>query len=166
MARVLTNVNGVITIVTPNVASAGASSAGNLVQLDANGRLDSTVLPAGVGADAISVVTTEALAAGAIVNIVTAGARNASNASSATEAVGYVTAAFASGATATVFKEGTVTGLSGLTVGSTYYLGTGGALVLAAAAPSAVGTIIQIIGKAVTATSVDFSPQQIYVNAL
>lgn len=75
---------------------------------------------------------------------------------------GYVTAAFATGATATVYTEdgSVMTGLSGLTIGAEYFLSeTAGALT--ATAPSTTGAVIQRAGKALSATSLLFRPQLI-----
>ena len=47
-----------------------------------------------------------------------------------------------------------MTGLSGLTVGATYFLGAVGAV--AAVAPATAGNIIQPVGKAISATSLEF----------
>lgn len=151
-----TNASGVL---DPSLLNAAASGANKIPILDGSGRLDPSTLPTGVGQDAQSCPASESLAAGAYVNIWsdagTAKARNADATAEGKEAHGFVTAAVASGATATVFKEGSNTGLSGLTPGTRLFLGTtpGAA---SATAPSAAGNVVQFVGIAATATSADF----------
>ena len=70
---------------------------------------------------------------------------------------GFVIAAVASGASATVYRNGLNTGLSGLTPGADYYLGTT-AGTFTATPPSAAGQTLQYAGKAITATSLDVQP--------
>jgi hypothetical protein len=71
--------------------------------------------------------------------------------------VGFVLSAVTSPAPATVYKEGTITGLSGLTIGSRYYLsGTAGAITTTA--PTTTAYIVQYIGYAISATELVFEP--------
>ncbi|MGI9161188.1 MAG: hypothetical protein ACR2K1_15685, partial [Saprospiraceae bacterium] len=80
-------------------------------------------------------------------------------------AVGYVTTSAASGASVTVFFEGTISGLTGLTPGATYFLSdttTGG---VALTIPSNAGDIVQAVGIAVSATELTFEPQTPIVRA-
>src|SRR5690606_35480393 len=65
------NASGVLgaSITNAKDTSAGAADAGKLAMLDANGRLDSTMMPVGIGADTASIQASEALAAGDFVNI-------------------------------------------------------------------------------------------------
>src|SRR5687768_2963313 len=58
-----------LTITNGTTTSAGAGDADKLVALDASGRIDSTMMPVGIGADTASITTSEALAAGDLVNI-------------------------------------------------------------------------------------------------
>ena len=157
----LTIVNGVKTLASALVTSTGASDAGKIPALDASGRLDGSVMPVGLGADTKAVVTSEALAAGALVSIYdvsgTPTARNADATTPGKPAVGFVLAAVASGGTATVYFEGTITGLTGLTAGTRMYLDTTAGRVTATA-PSASGNAVQFVGQAVSATEVSFEP--------
>lgn len=143
------------------VTSAGAGDSGKIPALDGAGKLDTSMMPTGIGADTKSVVTSENLAAGDLVNVYSNGgtlnARKA-DASNARRAVGFVLAPVTSPAAATVYFEGTITGLSGLTVGATVYLsGTAGAIT--ATAPSTATHIVQEVGVALSATEVTFEPQ-------
>ena len=65
------NASGVLDLSITNgkAASAGASDAGKLVALDAAGRINTTMMPTGIGADTAIIVASEALSAGDLVNI-------------------------------------------------------------------------------------------------
>lgn len=156
-----TNADGVL---DPSLLNAATSGANKIPLLDSAGRLDPTTMPAGIGQDAKTLPASEALAAGNIVSVWndagTAKARKADATAEGKEGVGFVLAAVASAANATVFFEGRITGLSALTAGARYYLSaaTPGALVLAASLPSTAGNVVQYIGTAVSATELDFEP--------
>lgn len=160
--RVITNSAGVLTEIFANQVSAGAGDATKLVALDGTGRIDSSMMPVGIAPNTVLVVASEALAAGNFVNIWSnAGVVNVRKADATVagkEANGFVLAAFASAATATVFIiSQTNTQLTGLTPGSLYFLSTtaGGATLTA---PSGSGNVTQTLGKATSATSLMFSP--------
>jgi len=112
------------------VASAGVADAGKIPALGADGRLDGSVLPVGIGADTTQAVASETLGAGKFVNYHSnAGVfsvRLADN-SNGRQADGYVLEEFASAATATIYPlDGTNAELTGLTIGARYWLGTAG----------------------------------------
>jgi hypothetical protein len=154
--KYLTNVNGFATEITAPVVSAGAADAGKLPALDAAGKLSSTVMPSGIGADTRALVTTEAIAAGDFVNIPTGAftVRKADATTVGKEAVGFCLSAFASGATATVFFEGTNDQVTGQTGGAVFLSTTPGQAT--ATPPSAVGNAVQPIGFAVSSTAINF----------
>ena len=146
--------------IVPAITSTGSAQAGQLVQLGANGTLDISLLPAGIGQYTQSAVASSALSAGQYVNLYAVGgvlnARPADSTSVATSADGFVLAAVASGATASIYLGGVNTALSGLTVGSPIFLSTvGGVTSTPASTP---GNILQPLGKALSATSADFFP--------
>ena len=153
-------VNGLLTEAFGVQASAGAGNAGDLVSLDDTGRIDATMMPTGIGADVVSLPATEALAAGAWVNIYAnagvASARNADASGGNSKAAdGFVLAAVTNGGTAVIYKEGNNSQVSSQTGGSDVYLSaTPG--VGTHTAPSTAGHIVQRIGKATSATNVDF----------
>lgn len=155
--------SGRIKEIEATVASAGAGNAGDIVALDASGKLDSTVMPTGIGSDSVSIVASETLAAGDLVNIWndagTPKARKADATAEGKEAVGFVLEGITSGASGTVHFEQTITGLSSLTPGAAMYLSTtpGAAT---ATPPSGSGTVVQYIGRAISATSISFEPAQ------
>ena len=140
------------------VTSAGAGDAGKIPALDAAGKLDSTLMPSGIGADTKSILASETLAAGDFVNIYnnagTPNVRKADN-SNGRRAHGFVKAGAASGAQATVYLDGSNTSVTGRTPGATQWLGTSGASV--ETAPSS--GMSQQIGVAVLATDIKFDAQ-------
>jgi hypothetical protein len=129
--------------------------------LGAAGTLDTTMFPAGIGQDQISITASESLAAGAYVNIWdNTGAANARNASGAAgsfkPAHGFVLAAAAASATAVIYRSGQNTGQTGLTPGTDYYLSTTTAGAVQSTAPaSGSGYLSQKIGQSISATVLD-----------
>lgn len=126
-------------------SSAGAADAGKIIATDATGKLDPSFLPAGIGANTLSAPASEALTAGAFVNLFdnngALGARLADN-SNGRPAHGYVNSAVASGAAATVNRLNTVNAnRSGLTAGKEYWLGAAGGVTATALDPTAVGSV-------------------------
>ena len=136
------------------VTSAGAGDAGKIPALDAAGKLDVSLLPSGIGAATVTVVSSENLAAGDLVNLYNnTGTINArlADANNNRRAHGYVLAAVTSPANATVYYGDVNNQKSGLTVGAEYFLSeTPGAVVTPA--PTTAGSIVQRIGVAQSAT--------------
>lgn len=163
-AKPLQLVSGRPTEVEANITSAGAGDSGKLVALDSGGKIDQTMMPAGVGPDSISITSSENLAAGDFVNIWDdAGTpkvrkADASAASAGKAADGFVIAAVTSPAAATVYFEGSNTQLSGLTGGTVYVLShsTPGGVVALASATTTAGHSLQILGKAHSTTALNF----------
>lgn len=155
----LARVNGRIKQIVGTVVSLGAADAGKIPALDAGGKLDSSLLPAGIGANQVVVPSSENLSAGEYVNLYdNAGvltARKADN-SNGREAWGYVNAAVVSPANATVKRLNTVNGsMTGLTPGGKYWLGTAGGVVSAALDPTDADNankVCQYLGEASSAT--------------
>lgn len=159
--------NGLPTEVEAKTASAGAGDAGKIVALNGSGVIDATMMPPGIGADAKTFTASEAIAAGDIVNIhdaTGAKCRKADATTSGKPAVGFAQSAIANGASGTITFEGVLTGLSGLTTGATYYLGTT-AGAITATAPTGSGNIVQKVGTAISATELSFEPGDTYVRA-
>ncbi len=160
--KFLYNNAGTITEKELTVTSAGAGDAGKGVALDGTGKLDSSVLPTGIGADTLSVVCSENLAAGDFVNLWSdsgTGKVRKADASNGRAAQGFVLSAYTSGQTALVYFEGTNTQLSSLTPGSRYFLSGSVAGGVTATAPSTSGHIVQELGFARSATQMPFEPQ-------
>lgn len=166
LQKFLALVSGRIQQLSPVQSSAGSASAGDIVALNSAGQIDATMLGAASGEASISATASEAISAGAIVNVYnnagTVSVRNADNTAAGKEATGFALAAIASGATGTITLQGVVTGLSGLTPGAYQFLGTVGGLV--SAAPTAAGSITQMVGTALSATSVMFRPSDPITN--
>jgi hypothetical protein len=143
--------------------SAGAGDANKIPKLDGGGKLDITLLPAGLGAETRSVVASEALSAGDLVNFHnntgTVNMRKADADVAGREAHGFVLSAVSSSASGTVYpEENVVTGLSGLTPGATQFLSaTAGART--ETAPSTSGNYVQIVGVALSSTEMLFRPE-------
>lgn len=139
--------------------STGVASAGKGVATDATGRFDASFLPVGIGADTAAIAASEALAAGDFVNVWNSSGAKARKADASVigkEAHGFVLAAVASGASATVYFEGTNTQVTGQTPGRVY-LSASVPGQAAATAPNPSGGINQVIGFAVSATAINFN---------
>ena len=110
--------------------SAGAADAGKIPALDGTGRLDTSVMPVGIGANTQQATATETIGAGKFINYFdNAGVfsmRLADN-SNGRQADGFVTAEVAVSTTGIGYPlDGTNAQLTGLTVGARYWLGTAG----------------------------------------
>lgn len=148
---------------TSLATSAGAGSAGRIPELDGSGRLDITMMPAGVGTDAVSTTAGEALSAGDFVYFDGTGKALRADATSVAKAAqGYVNTGAALSAAVTVYFDDTNSGVTGLVAGTQYFLSsaTPGKLVTSAALPTGTGKIIQRLGSAQAATSLHASIQQ------
>ena len=140
----------------------GAADAGKTLLLDASGRIASTAMPVGIGADTASLPASEALAAGDLVNIWSDGGafkvRKADASAAGKEAHGFVLSAVSAGAAATVYFEGTNTQMTGLTPGALFLSVTAGKA--QASAPTGAGQVVQRVGFAVSAAALNFQASQ------
>jgi len=135
-------------------SSAGAADSSKIIKLDSSGKIDLTLLPNGIGEDAVEIATFEDLAAGDFVNIFDNGGAVAVRKAdkSGRDANGFVLSAATAPAAVKVYFEGTNSQLSGLTIGARYYLDSTGTV---SATPTTVtGEIHQYLGKAFSATEV------------
>ena len=132
--------------------STGATDACKLIKTNSSGVLDSTLLPAGVGADTKVAEASENLSAGDFVNLFndagTLKVRLADN-SNSRQADGFVEAAVTSGSNATVVCDGTNSNLAGLTIGDRYYLDTAGNITNTVPTGN---VLFQFVGVALSAT--------------
>lgn len=143
-----------------NASSAGAGDAGKLVKLDAAGRIDTSMMPVGIGAETKSLVASEAIAARDLINIAASGQVRKADASNDRPAHGFALAAITATASGLIYVEGTITGLSGLTPGARYFLSDSVAGGITLTPPSSgAGKISQEVGTAVSATELTFEPQ-------
>ncbi len=142
--------------------SAGAGDSGKIIALDGSGRLDTSFMPVGIGADTASIQASENLAAGDFVNIWSSSGsfrvRKADASTTGKEAHGFVLASVTSGANATVYFEGTNTGVTSATPGVQYLSTTAGGFT--ATAPSTAGQVVQRIGYASSASAINFQSLQ------
>lgn len=140
--------------------SAGAGDADKIPRLDAAGRISSTMMPAGIGAETITRPASEALAAGDLVNIWndagTSRVRRADASAAGKPAHGFVLAGVANSATATIYLEGTITGLTGLTAGANQFLSPTTPGARTETAPTAANQVNQLVGYALSATEMTF----------
>lgn len=151
------NASGVLddTIINATVTS----SAGKVVKLDGSGKLDASVMPTGIGADTAVITASEALAAGDLVNIWndagTAKVRKADASVAGKEAMGFVLAAVSNAAAATVYFEGSNAQQTGMTPGLQFLSATTPGKTQATA-PTGAGKVVQRVGFAVSATTINF----------
>lgn len=160
--KFITQSAGVLTEVEANTTSAGAGDSGKVVALDNTGRIASSMMPVGVAADTAVIEATENLAAGDFVNIYNstgAKCRKADASTTGKEANGFVLSAVTSGANATVYFEGTNTQVTGQTAGVVYLSATT-AGAASATAPSGTGEVVQRLGVATSATTINVECSQ------
>jgi hypothetical protein len=160
--------SGVPTEKEATVQSTGATEAGKVIAADANGKLDESWLPTGIGADVAIIPASENLSAGDLVNVFddtgTTKVRKADASTAGKHAHGFVLAGVTSGQNASVYFEGTITGLTDVPAGDLYLsAATPGAAT--ATAPSGTGKVVQRIGVGVSSTSLNFEGGQRYVLA-
>lgn len=142
-------------------SSAGVADAGKFPALDSTGRIHTSMMPIGVGIDTKVVPASENLSAGDLVNLWddsgTLKARKAdASGGVAKQCDGFVTDAVSSGQNATVYFDGTITGLTSLTIGTKYYLSGLVAGGVTATIPTTASHIAQSVGKASSATELVF----------
>jgi hypothetical protein len=139
--------------------SAGAGDAGKIIKLNSSGLVDATMIAA---SGTISIEASEALLAGDFVNLHddsgTVRMRKADN-SNGRQADGYVLSAVSALASGTIepLHVGVNSGLSGLTLGARYFLGTAGGVTTTA--PSSSGDTVQCLGIARSATELFMTPE-------
>lgn len=154
-----TNAQGVL---DPSLINAAVSGANKIPVLDAAGKLDPSTMPTGIGADTASIVASEALADGDFVNVWndagTPKVRKADAAVEGKEADGFVLAAVSLGAQASVYFEGSNTHLTGLTPGARLYLSAAQPGKATATPPNTANNVVQYLGRAYSATSMAFEP--------
>lgn len=157
--RYIAMISGLLTQVEALVTSAGAGDAGKIPALDAAGKLDTSLMPTGVAADTQSIVTSENLAAGDLVNVFnsagTPKARKADASTTGKEAVGFVLAAVTAPAAATVYFEGSNTQVTGLT-GGPQFLDPANPGKSTHTAPTTAGQLVQRVGVATAAAVLNF----------
>ena len=134
--------------------------AGLIIVAGEDGKLPEAVLPASVGTDAKYYPASEALAAGAVVDIYdnagTPTVRKADGSTGGKIADGFVLESVASGAQALVRSRGVNNQVTGLTIGADVYLSTSAAGGVQCTIPAGAGKVEQKVGVALSATSFQF----------
>src|SRR3990172_570831 len=122
--RYLALLSGRIKQVVATIVSTGAPNDGDILALDATGKV-----------------------------------RKADATAEGKEAHGFVLAAYLAAVSATVYLENTNTSIAGATGGTRYYLSTTPGS-FTATPPAAAGNVVQPIGQALSATEIEFEPQE------
>ena len=148
--------------------SAGAGNSGDLVALDSSGKLDSSMMPAGIGGATISAPASENLAAGDLVNFHDVSGTKKVRKANATDATkpaqGFVLSSVTSGNTATVYTDGQNTAVDvgsfvAADVGKRVFLSAGTAGAVTLTPPVTSGNLVQCVGDVVdvgSAVTIDF----------
>lgn len=160
--RLLALISGRMQDYVPLIASTGVASSGAVPALNAAGLLDVSFMPPGLGADVATLTASEAIAAGAYVNVWNnAGVfavRNADGSVAGKQADGFTLGALASGASGLIYFQGINIAVTGQVPGLVFLSDTAvGAAATTGA--TAAGHTYQQIGLALSATSVQFDPQ-------
>jgi hypothetical protein len=161
MAKYMADLLGKLTEVQPITTSAGVGDADKIAQLDSSGRWDVSLMPVGIGAEVTIVPSFENLTAGNFVNLFnnagTVNSRKADATTNAKNAHGFTLATVTAPASSTIYGISTKnTALTGLTVGTDYWLATtaGG---VTTTAPSSSGNYVQELGTSESTTAMVFS---------
>jgi hypothetical protein len=160
--KYLYNNNGVITEKSGLVSSSGAGDAGKIPALDNSGRIDVTLMPVGITPETAVIATSENLSSGDFVNVWNNGGnfavRKADASSAGKEAHGFVLSSFTHPTSAVVYFEGTNTAVIGKSPGNQFLSTIAG--LTSNVAPTSAGQIVQKVGVATSATSinVEFGP--------
>ncbi len=140
--------------------SSGATDAGKIIATNSEGVIDESLLPAGIGEEVLSVTASENLSAGNLVNLWNDGGTLKVRKADASggfskKCDGFVKDSVSTGQSVNVYFTGKITGLSGLTIGSRYWLSAtpGG---VTTTIPTTSGYIAQCVGKAISATEIVF----------
>jgi len=170
------NTNGSMQEVAPTTLG-GSSYANQIPVLNSNGNLDISMMPTGIGADTQSIVASESIAAGSLVNIYnnagTVTIRNAIAADNTKPANGFVLSSVASAAIGLVYVRGLNSQVPlgtfvAANVGSKVFLSptTAGGITLTI--PTTTGQIVQVIGTVdavATLVTINFTENTFTVRA-
>lgn len=163
MAKFLALLTGRVSEVQPIVTSAGAGDASKMIQTDSNGLIDPSLMPSGITPDQKSGTSNGSITAKDLCFVETAGtiARATAAAGTPQPTIGYALTSVATGQPIVIQLEGKISGLTGLTPGARYFLSdvTPGGLLIAPG-PTGAGKISQFVGTALSATELNFEPDQ------
>lgn len=150
--------SGQITETEATDVSTGAPDAGEIVALDDDGLIDTSMIPSTIGSEQIILNTASSgVTTGSVIYINGSSEVDlASAAVAGNAACGFVLASVTAGNPVTVFFEGLITGLSGLTPGGRVYLDDATPGALTQTPVTGTGKLHQLVGKAINATTVLF----------
>jgi len=163
MADTVQLITGTLKRIIANTTSAGAADSGKLIQLDAAGKLDTSLLPAAAltGSEDYAVIASEALSAGDLISIWdnagVANVRKADATDSTKPPMGYAPSAIAALASGTVrLGNGVIAGMTGLTIGASYYLSALTPAAITTTPPATTGNVVYAVGRAKSATEFNY----------
>ncbi len=143
-------------MVAATVVSLGSASAGDLVALDDNGKLDPSVLPSSGGSSATTATSSESLNAGDYVNLYnnsgTLTVRKALAQDTTKPVMGFVRQSYSSGATASIYADGDNDAIplgtfAASDIGKMLFLSPTTAGAVTTTPPSTAGQLIQPLGR-------------------
>lgn len=158
------NANGQKVEVAAVESSAGAGDEGKIVALNAAGQIDTTMIDSALLTETKVSPASEDLAAGDLVDIwndtgtLKVRKADASAASAGKKADGFVKAAVTAPANATVYFDGEVSGLTGLTPGAEYFLSDSTPGGITATPVTTAGNLLQSVGVAKSVNTLSFEP--------
>lgn len=141
--------------ISEKAAATSGPATEEVVATGSDGLISASLMPVGSGPDLVNLVSFENLTAGDFISIFLDGgvakARKADASDAAKKADGFVLTAVTAPATIDVHLEGRNTSQSGMTIGAVQFLSTTPGAVTQTA-PTTANNIIQIVGRAITAT--------------
>lgn len=152
-------INGVDTEVEFLTTSSGSADAGKAFALGASGTIPLSMMPSGIGAETTSLVASEALSAGELVNIwddVGTPKVRLADASNGRQADGFVLATAAIGASIDVYTDGALTGIV-VVAGTNYWLSDTPGQFTTVVPINPPSTINQLVGRASNNSQIIFS---------
>lgn len=169
MAKYLGLVSGIKKFIDFLVVSTGAPDAGKPVATNAQGKIDNSLLPSGVGVDLKNIISSESLSAGNAVNIWddagTLKVRRADNTARGKMAHGFVLQGVTAPDLAAVISEGVNDQLSGLVPGAVFLSSTAGVITQDPSTITASGSVLQCLGVVNSANEIfieiDYNPEEI-----
>ena len=151
--------NGNIVEIVAIDESTGAADAGKIIALDSGGLIPLSMIPSNLGVAVYEIQASENIGAGDFINIWVDGGnarvRRADASELGKKAHGYVNAGVDLGDTAQVLTDFRNTGHTGLTPGSALYLSATNPGRAVTTVPTDTGEIVQHLGVAVNATTID-----------
>lgn len=164
MLRFLTLlIDGSTKFVSAITSSQGATDKNKIVATDGNGKLDLSLMPSGLDVATFNAAVSENLSAGDFINIFDDGGTRKvrkADADNNRPAHGFVLSAVAANEQGLIYTKGTNTALTGLSLGSNYYLsnipGKSASTPVVENNELKSGSLYQELGTAIAANSLEF----------